>query len=215
MENNDSILFKDSSHQNNSAPVKKNEAKGIGTLFILSGPSGVGKGTLRKAVMELGNINFAVSCTTRPPREGEIDGIDYRFISMEEFNKMLDESMFLEHAYVHDYMYGTLLSDVEKALKSGEDMIIEIDVQGAFQVKRRMDCISVFVLPPSMKDLDDRLRSRKSESDERIELRLKNAEYEISRSEEFDYCIVNDSLDRAVYELKSIITNCRNLLRRL
>ena len=214
MKNNDDMLYGDFSRQNDSLPVQENEAKGMGTLFILSGPSGVGKGTLRKAAMEIGSISYAVSCTTRPPREGETDGIDYKFISVEEFNKMLDKSLFLEHSFVHNYMYGTLLSDVENALNSGKDMIIEIDVQGAFQVKSRLDCVSVFVLPTSLKDLEDRLRNRKSESDERIELRLKNASYEISRSEEFDYRVINDSLSRAICELKSIIIDRRNLLRR-
>ena len=210
MENNDDMFFGDMSHQNDSLPVKENEAKGMGTLFILSGPSGVGKGTLRKAIMDLGNISFAVSCTTRPPREGETDGIDYRFITSEEFNVMLDKSLFLEHAFVHDYMYGTLLSDVENVLKSGEDIILEIDVQGAFQVKSKMDCISIFILPPSIETLEDRLRSRKADSDERIILRLKNAEYEISRSGEFDHSIINDSLSQAIDELKSIIISYRN-----
>jgi guanylate kinase len=212
MERSYNMTFDNSSHENDLA-VKENKVKNRGILFILSGPSGVGKGTLRKSVMDLGGINFSVSCTTRPPREGEIDGVDYRFISTEEFNKKLDESLFLEHALVHDNMYGTLRKDVESVLESGEDMVLEIDVQGAFQVKSKMDCISVFILPPSMKTLEARLCQRGSDND--VKLRLKNAEYEISHSGEFNYRIVNDSLDQAVSDLKNIIINHRNSLRRV
>jgi len=212
MESDNNMSLDNSSHENDFA-VKDKKAKKRGILFILSGPSGVGKGTLRKAIMDLGGINFSVSCTTRPPREGEIDGVDYRFLSPEEFNKRLSESLFLEHALVHDNMYGTLRKDVENVLESGEDMVLEIDVQGAFQVKSKMDCISVFILPPSVKALEYRLCKRGSDND--VKLRLKNAEYEMSHSEEFDYRIVNDSLNQAIAELKNIIINCRNMSRGL
>ena len=191
----------------------KNKAKYRGTLFIISGPSGVGKGTLCKAIMDIGGLSFSVSCTTRPPRIGEVDGVDYRFLSLEEFNERLEKSLFLEHASVHGNMYGTLLSDVESTLGSGRDIILEIDVQGAFQVKKKVDCISIFILPPSLKVLEDRLRGRRTDSDEKIRLRLKNAEYEISRSSEFDHRIVNDSLAQTVFDLKNIIIKHRNLLR--
>jgi len=192
---------------------EKTMIRSKGTLFIISGPSGVGKGTLCKAIMELGDLSFSVSCTTRPPREGEIDGVDYRFLSLEEFNKKLSESLFLEHASVHGNIYGTLRSDVESAIESGMDIILEIDVQGAFQVKSKMDCISVFILPPSINELENRLRRRGKDSEEEIKLRLKNAEYEMSRSGEFDHCIVNDFLSRTVYDLKTIIINYRHSLR--
>jgi len=187
--------------------------KSKGTLFIISGPSGVGKGTLCKAIKDLGNLVFSVSCTTRPSREGEIDGVHYKFLSLEEFNAKLEMSLFLEHASVHGNMYGTLYSDVESALESGSDVILEIDVQGAFQVKSKMKCISVFILPPSIEELGNRLRGRGTDNNEKIELRLKNAEYEISRSGEFDHCIVNDSLFHTIYELKKIIIDYRNILR--
>jgi len=191
----------------------KSMIKRKGTLFIISGPSGVGKGTLCKAIMELGDLSFSVSCTTRPPREGEVDGGEYRFLTLEEFNKKLEASLFLEHATVHGNMYGTLRSDVESAIESGRDIILEIDVQGAFQVKSQMDCISVFVLPPSIEELENRLFGRGKDSDEKIKLRLKNAEYEMSCSKEFDHCIVNDSLSRTAYDLKNIIINNRKSLR--
>jgi guanylate kinase len=215
MKSDNSVFLENSNSENELLRRKENSVKNRGILFILSGPSGVGKGTIRKAVMELGNLSFSVSCTTRTPRAGEIDGVDYKFISLEEFNEKLDESLFLEHALVHSNMYGTLRRDVESVLESGEDMILEIDVQGAFQVKSKMDCVSVFVLPPSLQALEDRLRSRRADDDEKIKLRIKNAENEISRAKEFDYSIINDSLEHAVSELKSIIINNRNILRRV
>ena len=195
--------------------MNENKVKSGGTLFILSGPSGVGKGTLRKAIMDIGNIRLSVSCTTRPPREGEIDGVDYRFISLEEFNVKLDETQFLEYAFVHGNMYGTLRDDVQVILESGDDIILEIDVQGAFQIKSKMDCISIFILPPSIEVLENRIRKRNTDSNEKIRLRLKNAEHEINRAGEFDYRVVNDSLDEAVFELKKIIIDNRNLSRRV
>ena len=205
------MSIENSSHENDFAV--KDKAKKRGILFIISGPSGVGKGTLCKAIMNIEGINISVSCTTRPPRDGEIDGIDYRFISSEEFKKKLDESQFLEHALVHENMYGTLRKDVERILESGEDIILEIDVQGAFQVKSKMDCVSVFILPPSLEILEARLCDRGGDND--VKLRLKNAEYEMSHSGEFNYRIVNDSLDKAVSDLKNIIVNHRNMSRGL
>ena len=208
MKNNEDNIFENHGNKNELS-VEKNEVKNKGTLFIISGPSGVGKGTLCKAIMDLGDLSFSVSCTTRPPREGENDGVDYRFLSLEEFNRRLDESLFLEHASVHGNMYGTLRSDVETAIESGKDIVLEIDVQGASQVKSKMDCILVFVLPPSLEILEERLRGRGTDSDEKIKLRLKNAEYEISLSGEFDYRIVNDFLSRTVFDLKNIIIDRR------
>ena len=191
----------------------KNKTKSNGTLFIISGPSGVGKGSLCKAIMDMGGLSFSVSCTTRPPRKGEVDGVDYRFLSLEEFDERLEKSLFLEHASVHGNMYGTLRGDVESVIESGRDIILEIDVQGAFQVKSKMDCILVFILPPSLSVLEERLRGRGTDSDEKIKLRLKNAEHEISLSSEFDHRIVNDSLAQTAFELKSIIIKHRNSLR--
>ncbi|MBP9027647.1 MAG: guanylate kinase [Aminivibrio sp.] len=182
-----------------------------GKLFVLSGPSGAGKGTLRKKVFEtVQDIRFSISCTTRPPRQGEKDGVDYRFISEEAFLSLLREDKFLEHAEVHGHYYGTLRDDVEQALLSGLDMVLEIDVQGAFQIREKMpESILVFVSPPSLEELERRLRERGTESGEDLRIRLQNARLEMMKSGDYDYVIVNDDAERASVELKSIITGFR------
>lgn len=183
-----------------------------GKLFVLSGPSGAGKGTLRKKVFEsVQGIRFSISCTTRPPRQGEREGIDYRFISEEAFLSLLKEDKFLEHAKVHGHYYGTLREDVEKALSDGIDMVLEIDVQGAFQIRKKMpESILVFVSPPSLEELEHRLRERGTESGEHLRLRLNNARLEMMKAKDYDYIIVNDDAERASEELKSIITGYRS-----
>ena len=136
-----------------------------GTLFVLSGPSGAGKGTIRARVFEaLDGLSYSVSCTTRAPREGERDGVDYRFITPEDFAARIAAGDFLEWADVHRHRYGTLKSDVEKVLNEGKDMFLEIDVQGALQVKKKMpEAVTLFVVPPSIEVLEERLRGRRSE----------------------------------------------------
>jgi len=183
-----------------------------GKLFVLSGPSGAGKGTLRKKVFEsVQGIRFSISCTTRPPRQGEREGIDYRFSSEEAFLSLLKEDKFLEHAKVHGHYYGTLREDVEKALSDGIDMVLEIDVQGAFQIRKKMpESILVFVSPPSLEELEHRLRERGTESGEHLRLRLNNARLEMMKAKDYDYIIVNDDAERASEELKSIITGYRS-----
>ena len=182
-----------------------------GKLFVLSGPSGAGKGTLRKKVFEtVEDIRFSISCTTRPPRQGEKDGVDYRFISEEAFLTLLEEDRFLEYAKVHGHYYGTLRDDVERTLSSGIDMVLEIDVQGAFQVREKMpESILVFVSPPSLEELERRLRERGTESGENLRIRLRNARLEMLKSGDYDYVIVNDDAERTSNELKSIITGFR------
>lgn len=182
-----------------------------GKLFVLSGPSGAGKGTLRKKVFEtVEDIRFSISCTTRPPRQGEKDGVDYRFISEEAFLTLLEEDRFLEYAKVHGHYYGTLRDDVERTLSSGIDMVLEIDVQGAFQVREKMpESILVFVSPPSLEELERRLRERGTESGENLRIRLRNARLEMLKSADYDFVIVNDDAERASNELKSIITGFR------
>jgi guanylate kinase (EC 2.7.4.8) len=184
-----------------------------GKLFVLSGPSGAGKGTLRKKVFEtVQGIRFSISCTTRPPRQGEKEGIDYRFISEEAFLSLLKEDKFLEHAEVHGHYYGTLREDVEQALSGGLDMVLEIDVQGAFQIREKMpESILVFVSPPSLEELEHRLRERGTESGEHLRLRMKNARLEMMKAKDYDYVIVNDDAERASEELKSVITGYRSI----
>ncbi|WP_419573663.1 guanylate kinase, partial [Pyramidobacter piscolens] len=146
-----------------------------GTLFVLSGPSGAGKGTIRARVFEaLDGLSYSVSCTTRAPREGERDGVDYRFITPEDFAARIAAGDFLEWADVHRHRYGTLKSDVEKVLNEGKDMFLEIDVQGALQVKKKMpEAVTLFVVPPSIEVLEERLRGRRSEGEAELRLRLR------------------------------------------
>lgn len=183
-----------------------------GILFVISGPSGVGKGTIReKALERLDRIKFSVSCTTRVPRGTEENGVNYHFISKEEFQARLDNSEFLEYAAVHGDMYGTLRSGVERELEAGNDVLLEIDVQGAFQIREKMPCVLIFVLPPSREELIERLRHRGTESEEKINVRLKNAEEEMRHAGKYDHIIVNDDLARAALELKDTILEYRKI----
>ncbi|MDI9369968.1 MAG: guanylate kinase [Synergistaceae bacterium] len=183
-----------------------------GRLFVLSGPSGAGKGTLRKIMFEgAEGITFSVSCTTRPPREGEREGVDYRFISKEDFLDRLRIGDFLEHAVVHGEYYGTLREDVNRVLESGEDILLEIDVQGALQVRESMpESVLLFVTPPSFEELEKRLRDRGTETEDLLKLRLCNARREMEQLPLYDYVIVNDCVERAARELKGIISTYGN-----
>lgn len=169
-------------------------------LFVISGPSGAGKGTILKRVLEeRPELSLTVSVTTREPREGEIDGIAYYFMDEAAFDKLVDEDAFLEWAEVHGHRYGTLKSEVDRLIAEGHSVVLEIDVQGAFNVKaQRPDAVLVFVCPPSMQELERRLRGRKSESEEDIALRLKNAQSEMELGERYDARIINDKLEKAV-----------------
>ncbi len=186
-----------------------------GRLFVLSGPSGAGKGTLRdKAFPEMREISFSISCTTRPPRAGEKDGVHYRFITEEAFLALLREGRFLEHALVHGNYYGTLRDDVEKALSAGEDILLEIDVQGAAQVKRAMPgAVLLFISPPTLEELERRLAGRGTEEEKALKLRLDNARREMTKSGEYDHVIINDDLTRASEELAAIIKDYRDCRR--
>lgn len=171
-----------------------------GTLFVLSGPSGAGKGTIRARVFEaLDGLSYSVSCTTRAPRDGERDGVDYRFVTPEDFAAHIAAGDFLEWADVHRHRYGTLKSDVEKVLNEGKDMFLEIDVQGALQVKKKMpEAVTLFVVPPSIEVLEERLRERHTEGEAELRLRLRNAVEEMKQRDRYDFVVVNDSLDEAV-----------------
>ena len=179
-----------------------------GILLVISSPSGGGKTSIYRALLESGPpYEFSVSVTTRPPRGGEEDGVHYRFIGDEEFERLVEEDSLAEWAEVHGHRYGTRKEYVERALDSGRVMIFEIDVQGARQLREAYPehVVSVFIVPPSPQELERRLRERGTDDDDEIELRLKNARDEIKSYNEFDYLVYNDILKDAVADVKSIV----------
>ncbi len=180
-----------------------------GKLFVLSGPSGVGKGTLReKALADIPNLVYSISCTTRQPRPGELDGREYRFITHEKFTEDIQQGLFLEYAHVHDDLYGTLKADVVRELESGNDVLLEIDVQGALQVRGKMpEAVLVFIDAPSVEELERRLRNRQTETEQALQHRLANALKELELKQEYDYVIVNDDIETASRELRRIIVS--------
>jgi len=179
----------------------------LGTLYVISAPSGAGKTSLVKALLEkTEGIGVSVSHTTRAKREGEQDGVDYHFTEKAAFEKMVEESAFLEHAQVFDNYYGTAIANIETKLKQGEDVILEIDWQGAEQVRKQLPySVNIFILPPSQSALEERLRGRGQDSDEIIARRMQDAKSETSHYSEYDYLLVNDDFDDALIELKSIV----------
>jgi guanylate kinase len=180
---------------------------GRGMLVVVSSPSGGGKGTLiRRALKTVPNLGYSVSVTTRAPREGEVDGRDYFFVSVERFKQMIAEGNFLEWAVVHGNIYGTSHVEIDRELNEGHDIILEIDVQGATSVHRlAADAVSVFILPPSFEILRDRLVKRGSERPDDLELRLRNSRSEVEHYREFQYLVINDDAERAAGLLASII----------
>lgn len=183
-------------------------------IYVISGPSGCGKSTLIKTLMaRLPGLQFSVSHTTRPRRPDEVEGQDYYFIAREEFEKMKEGGAFLEWAEVHGFFYGTSLEEVNKKSRLG-DLILDIDVQGAHQVKKKLpEARFVFVVPPSYPELERRLKQRKTDSPEAVALRLKNARREILESDIFDYLVINDDLNQALEELKAVVLADRCLFR--
>ena len=182
-----------------------------GTLYVFSAPSGAGKTSLVKALIEsTPEIRVSVSHTTRPRREGEVDGVAYHFTTVETFQQMIGDEAFLEHAEVFGNFYGTSRSAILDRIAMGEDVILEIDWQGAQQVKQRIpEAISVFILPPSRAELESRLRGRGTDADEVIQRRLAEAVTEMSHQAEFDYTVVNDDFDTALGELRAIVISRR------
>jgi len=182
-----------------------------GTLYIISAPSGAGKTSLVKKLMTFAKgVVVSVSHTTRAMREGEVEGVDYHFVEKETFIKMVNSSAFLEHAQVFDNYYGTSQQHVEQLLLQGLDVILEIDWQGARQVRKLFpDSQSIFILPPSLVALRERLTGRGQDSDEVIDRRMKDAVSEMSHYAEFDYLVVNDDFDVALRELSGIFSTNR------
>ncbi|MFC1513044.1 guanylate kinase [Thermodesulfobacteriota bacterium] len=187
-----------------------------GTLFVISAPSGTGKTTILKEVMStMGGLSFSISHTTRAPRTGEQDGVDYHFVDRDRFVSMRDEGAFLEWAEVHGNFYGTSRAAVDAGLADGIDIVLDIDVQGCRQVRAAAtDAVSLFVVPPSWEELERRLTGRGTDSDETIRLRLANARQEMADVSLYDYVVVNDDLARAVVTMRSIIHAERSRHRR-
>jgi guanylate kinase len=182
-------------------------ARKRGRLFVISAPSGAGKTSLVRALMarEPG-LTFSISCTTRKRRENEVEGRDYFFVSHDEFQRMATAGEFLEHAQVFDNHYATPRRQVEEALAAGQDLILEIDWQGAGQVRAAMpECISIFILPPSRAELERRLRARGTDTEQVIQRRLADAAADMTHWREFDYVVVNDDFGRATNELTDIV----------
>lgn len=186
----------------------------LGTLFIFSAPSGAGKTSLVKKLVErTSHIGVSVSHTTRAPRAGEVDGKDYHFVDVERFRTMIGEGAFLEHAQVFDNYYGTSQAWVEAELARGQDIILEIDWQGAAQVRRLIpETVSVFIAPPSIAALRERLLGRGLDDMQIVERRMLDAKNEMSHYGEFDYLIINDNFENALEELRSIVIARRHRL---
>ena len=182
-----------------------------GTLFVVAAPSGAGKSTLVNALLEREpGISLSISHTTRPPRPGETYGRHYYFVERAEFERQIADGVFLEHAEVHGNLYGTSHTTVQDLLAQGRDVLLEIDWQGAQQIRAsKPDCVSVFILPPSRAELERRLRGRGSDAPEVIDRRLRNSRGEIAHAHEFDYILVNDAFDEALAGLQAIVRAVR------
>lgn len=187
-----------------------------GRLFVISAPSGAGKTSLVKALLERDPaLAVSVSHTTRKPRPHEVDGREYHFVTIPIFEDLVRRGAFLEHARVFDNYYGTSRETVERLLTAGTDVVLEIDWQGAQQVRRAMpECVSIFILPPSRRALEERLTQRRTDSPEVIARRLRDAVGDMGHSSEFDYVVVNDRFEQAVEDLQSIVAGRGEALRR-
>ncbi len=192
----------------------KNNTRGL--LLVVSAPSGAGKTTIcRKFLKQNNMVKYAISTTTRAPREGEQDGEDYYFTSKENFQKMISEEAFLEYAQVYNQFYGTSKDAVNNLLNNGYNVLIDVDTQGAASIRKLIpESIHIFILPPSLKILEQRLRNRGKDSDEVIRLRLSEAKKEIHQSYLYQYIIINDEIDHAVDTMQSILVAQRAAVKR-
>jgi len=181
----------------------------LGTLYIVAAPSGAGKTSLTRALLEQEpDIALSVSYTSRAPRPNEVDGVHYHFVSRSLFEEMIRRGEFFEHAVVHGDLKGTARTAVERTLAQGKDVLLEIDWQGARQVRAQMpDTVSIFILPPSRAELERRLRARAADSEEVIRRRLTDSRADIAHAQEFDYLIVNDEFATALAEMHAIVKN--------
>jgi len=188
-----------------------------GKLFVISGPSGSGKTTIvKKIVGIIKNLSFSVSCTTRAGRENEIDGVDYKFISVTEFQRMTAKSKFIEWSQVHGNLYGTPAKDIIEANKAGKDIILDIDVKGASEIKKNYNnSVFIFILPKSLEELRTRLAKRKNESNIDINTRIQTAKDEIAQIINYDYIIINSDIDESTDILASIIKSERHKRRNM
>ncbi len=197
--------------------IQKLKSNRRGLMVVLSSPSGAGKTTLtRKLLAAHDDMSMSVSATTRKPRPGEVDGHDYYFVTKDKFSEMIEGEDFLEHAKVFDNYYGTPRAPVEEALMDGRDVIFDIDWQGAQQLEQAAveDLVKIFILPPNMRALESRLRTRAQDSDDVIAKRMSKSEAEISHWSEYDYIIVNEDIETAMAELQSIVQAERMKRRR-
>lgn len=183
------------------------EISSKGKLFVISGPSGAGKGTIIKELISQIDVRLSISATTRKPRPGEIHGVSYYFVEKEEFMELLEKGEFLEHAQVYENFYGTPKTKVLEQLDQGHDVILEIDIQGAMKVKEVFPkAVFIFILPPSMSELRRRITGRGSETEDVIDLRMSKTLSELSFIDQYDYCVVNGQVQEAVNRVKAIIT---------
>lgn len=190
----------------NSESASRPAASRQGRMVVISGPSGSGKSTICKRLLQDPRVHFSVSATTRAPRPGEVDGRDYRFLDPETFRRLIREGAFIEHAEVHGNMYGTLRRPMEEALSRGEIYLLEIDVQGALQLRALEEPgLYIFVAPPDMEVLRRRLVGRATDRPEVIERRLKKAEDEMREIGKYDHVVINDDLERALAEVRGLI----------
>lgn len=188
-----------------SEPVDAAPERGV--LFIISAPSGAGKSTLVEYLRGcVEGIEYSISTTTRPLRRGEQEGREYHYTSIENFERLLSENEFIEHAKVHGNYYGTRKSTIESALNRGDDLLLDIDVQGAAQIREHYPkAVSIFIMPPSLEVLEDRLRNRGTDDDTIIRERLANARAELSEAKNYDYVVVNDDITQARNEIVTIV----------